>query len=373
MRITIEELFSDIKFESIIKEKWRNQYQKNGKIQSNTKKAIISELLKQYESAKYIRGNKNTKACFEIGNKRDSVLSSADMIANGIKKSNINSYKVIAFQIFKNFIANQKLNGVSTQSMPRLQWLKNAGITSDLKDLYFLDQEKIDDRNSPNFIKYYKYDLTTYLKSIFEYCVDQLNIDSQELYYCDSIFDDEIEIDENGIKKRLLETEEVEKYNQFRNEIKEKYEVKNFYNAPKEFNNDLSNYIEKNFKSNKIWVEIELNYSNIDLEFEDTDIDNLRKIFMKEFQIHRNQLYINREFKKGKGWRYEALISPQQSKIIPYRQMEERNYYRFMSELDEKIGFNKADDIEYKKMLGLYSKDKKVMEIKELINIESIA
>ncbi|MGX7048381.1 hypothetical protein RU86_GL001035 [Lactococcus piscium] len=80
MQITLEELFYDDEFKDIIKEKWIVQLQKLGKLQSNTKNGIITELLKQYQSVEYVKGNRSNKAHFQIGSKRSQEISQADMI-----------------------------------------------------------------------------------------------------------------------------------------------------------------------------------------------------------------------------------------------------------------------------------------------------
>ena len=364
MKVTIQELFTNYEFADIIDEKWVKQFQNNGKLQTDTKKAIITKLSKHYASAEYIRGTKKAKAGFEIGDKLNVELSNADMIINNIKKSNIAKYKLIAFQLFKNYSAKQKAEGETTKTMTRLKWLESAGITSDIKDLWAVDAHEIKDRNSPVFVKYYKNDLATYLKAVFTYCVSQLNIKNQELYYCDCAFDKDVEQDENGIKKRFLSQVEIDGYKAKRNELKEKYEVKNFYNAPREFNKELSDYILRILKSNRIWVEVELDFSSVNDEVIAIDEVELRKEFMSEFKQHRQSLYVKREFRKDNGWRLESLLATRASVTVPHRQFEERNYFKFMTELDEILGFGKADWSEYNETKEQY--EKHVIEIKQL-------
>ena len=364
MKLTIEELFESDEFENIIDEKWVNQFNKKGNLQTDTKKAIITKLSKYYASAEYIRGTRKAKAGFEIGDKLNVEMSNADMIINNIKKSNIAKYKLTAFQLFKNYSANCKADGETTKTMTRLKWLESAGITSDIKDLWAVDGHEIKDRNSPIFVKYYKNDLATYLKAVFTYCVSQLNIKNQELYYCDCELDEDAEQDENGIKKRILSQVEIDGYKAKRNELKEKYEVKNFYNAPREFSKELSDYVLKVFKSNNLWVEVELDFSSVNIEVIDVDADELRKEFMSEFKQHRQSLYVKREFRKDNGWRLESLLATRASVTVPHRQFEERNYFKFMVELDEVIGLGQADWSQYNKTKEQY--EKHVDEIKQL-------
>ena len=365
MKLTIEELFESDEFENIIDEKWVNQFNKKGNLQTDTKKAIITKLSKYYASAEYIRGTKKAKAGFEIGDKLNAELSNADMIINNIKKSNIAKYKLTAFQLFKNYSAKLKAEGETTKTMTRLKWLESAGITSDIKDLWVLDGHEIKDRNSPVFIKYYKNDLATYLKAVFTYCIGQLNITNKELYYCDCAHDEDVDADENGIKKRILTEDEIDGYKAKRNELKEKYEVKNFYNAPREFNKELSDYVLRVLKSNNLWVEVELDFSSVnDNEIIAIDEVELRKEFMSEFKQHRQSLYVKREFRKDNGWRLESLLATRASVTVPHRQYEERNYFKFMTELDEVIGFGKGDWSEYNKTKEQY--EKHVTEIKQL-------
>lgn len=368
MKITIEELFTNDEFAGIIDEKWVKQFNKKGNLQSNTKKAIVTKLSKHYASVEYARGTKKSKAGFEIGDKLSVELSNADMIINNIKKSNVAKYKLTAYQIFKNYIAELKNEGVTTQSMTRLQWLRNAGVTSDLKEFWALDAQKIEDRNSPTFIKYYKNDLANYLKSVFEYCVSQLTVQTNEIYYCDCVHDEDADADEDGNKKRKLTNVEMTEYNIKRDELKEKYEVVNFWNAPREFSQELNKYVSEKFKSSKIWSEVEINFTNANIEKVEIDEDELRQEFMSEFRKSRNSLYIKREFRKNNGWRYEALLQGKASVTVPHRQFEERSYYKFMTQLDEFLGFDKADFSEYDKVKDEY--EQAVTEIKELFMLK---
>ena len=364
MKVTIEELFTNDEFADIIDEKWVKQFQKKGNLQSNTKKAIVTKLSKYYSNAEYVRGTKKAKAGFEIGDKLNVELSNADIIINNIKKSNIAKYKLTAFQLFKNYSAKLKSDGETTKTMTRLKWLESAGITSDIKDLWVLDGHEIKDRNSPVFVKYYKNDMATYLKAVFNYCVSQLNITNEELYYCDCAFDEDSEPDENGVKKRILSQVEIDGYKAKRNELKEKYEVKNFYNAPREFSKELSDYVLKVFKSNNLWVEVELDFSSVNDEVIAIDEVELRKEFMETFKKHRQSLYVKREFRKDNAWRLESLLATRASVTVPHRQFEERTYFQFMVELDEVIGLGQADWSEYNKTKEQY--EKHVIEIKQL-------
>ena len=364
MKVTIQELFTNYEFADIIDEKWVNQFNKKGNLQTDTKKAIITKLSKYYASAEYVRGTRKAKAGFEIGSKLNVELSNADMIINNVKKSNIAKYKLVAYKLFKNYSAKLKADGETTKTMTRLKWLESAGITSDIKDLWVLDAHEIKDRNSPVFVKYYKNDLATYLKAVFTYCVSQLNIENKELYYCDCVHDEDVNADENGIKKRILSQVEIDGYKAKRNELKEKYEVKNFYNAPREFNKELSDYVLKVLKSNNLWVEVELDFSSVNDEIVDVDEVELRKQFMSEFKQHRHNLYIKREFKKDNAWRLESLLATRVSVTVPHRQFEERTYFQFMTELDEVIGLGQADWSEYNKTKKQY--EKHVAEIKQL-------
>ena len=69
-------------------------------------------------------------------------------------------------------------------------------------------------------------------------------------------------------------------------------------------------------------------------------------------------------FKKDNGWRLESLLATRASVTVPHRQFEERTYFQFMTELDEVIGFGKADWSEYNKTKKQY--EKHVIEIKKL-------
>mgnify|MGYP003591037969 FL=1 len=85
---------------------------------------------------------------------------------------------------------------------------------------------------------------------------------------------------------------------------------------------------------------------------------------MSEFKKHRQSLYVKREFKKDNAWRLESLLAPRPSVTVPHRQFEERNYFKFMVELDEILGFGKADFSGYNETKEQY--EKHVIEIKQL-------
>ena len=120
----------------------------------------------------------------------------------------------------------------------------------------------------------------------------------------------------------------------------------------------------KVLKSNRIWVEVELDFSSVNDEVIAIDEVELRKEFMESFKQHRQSLYVKREFRKDNGWRLESLLAPRASVTVPHRQFEERNYFKFMVELDEVIGFGKADLSEYNKTKKQY--EKHVAEVKQL-------
>lgn len=378
MKITIDELFSDIEFENLIKDNWKQQYQKYKKLPAVTKKAVVNELLKHYETVEYIKGSRSHKPCFEIGGRRDVELTQADMVEKGYYKpgsSNISNHNIIALNIFKNYLNQLKLKEVETVSMTRIKWLKSAGITTMIDDLNEIDKLEI----NKDFKNYYKDDTATALKSIISFCLKQLGIDVKKatVYYCDAKNDDKAETDENGNKKRLMTVTEVKAMKSFVESLKEKYNVKKFQVANVEFKNELRNWYRDHLKSNSIWVEIELDINEINVEqvdLQSKELDKLRSDFMTEFQKYRNKLYVRREFKrkikgqKGMNWRYDIqvldLIEQRKSVIAPYLQMEERNYFKFMTEIDEVIGFGEADWDEYNETDKQYKNEVKNDDVK---------
>lgn len=378
MKITIDELFSDIEFENLIKDNWKQQYQKYKKLPAVTKKAVVNELLKHYETVEYIKGSRSHKPCFEIGGRRDVELTQADMVEKGYYKpgsSNISNHNIIALNIFKNYLNQLKLKEVETVSMTRIKWLKQAGITTMIDDLNEIDKLEI----NKDFKNYYKDDTATALKSIISFCLKQLGIDVKKatVYYCDAENDDKAETDENGNKKRLMTVTEVKAMKSFVESLKEKYNVKKFQVANVEFKNELRNWYRDHLKSNSIWVEIELDINEINVEqvdLQSKELDKLRSDFMTEFQKYRNKLYVRREFKrkikgqKGMNWRYDIqvldLIEQRKSVIAPYLQMEERNYFKFMTEIDEVIGFGEADWDEYNETDKQYKNEVKNDDVK---------
>lgn len=378
MKITIDELFSDIEFENLIKDNWKQQYQKYKKLPAVTKKAVVNELLKHYETVEYIKGSRSHKPCFEIGGRRDVELTQADMVEKGYYKpgsSNISNHNIIALNIFKNYLNQLKLKEVETISMTRMKWLKSAGITTMIADLNEIDKLEI----NKDFKNYYKDDTATALKSIISFCLKQLSIDEKKatVYYCDAENDDKAETDENGNKKRLMTVTEVKAMKSFVESLKEKYNVKKFQVANFEFKNELRNWYRDHLKSEAIWVEIELDINEINveqIELNSKEIDELRSDFMTEFQKYRNKLYVRREFKrkikgqKGMNWRYDIqvldLLEQRKSVIAPYLQMEERTYFQFMVELDEAAGFDQADWDEYNETDKQYKNDVKNDDVK---------
>ncbi|WP_312185221.1 hypothetical protein [Pseudolactococcus raffinolactis] len=378
MKITIDELFSTIEFENIVKEQWKKQYKETGKLQTRSKKSLIIELLKHYQSAEYVKGTKKTKASFELGDKLNAELSNAEMVEKGYRKANagnISNHNIIALNIFKNYLNQLKLKEVETISMTRMKWLKSAGITTMIADLNEIDKLEI----NKDFKNYYKDDTATALKSIISFCLKQLSIDEKKatVYYCDAENDDKAETDENGNKKRLMTVTEVKAMKSFVESLKEKYNVKKFQVANFEFKNELRNWYRDHLKSEAIWVEIELDINEINveqIELNSKEIDELRSDFMTEFQKYRNKLYVRREFKrkikgqKGMNWRYDIqvldLLEQRKSVIAPYLQMEERTYFQFMVELDEAAGFDQADWDEYNETDKQYKNDVKNDDVK---------
>ncbi|ATC60547.1 hypothetical protein [Pseudolactococcus raffinolactis] len=378
MKITIDELFSDIEFENLIKDNWKQQYQKYKKLPAVTKKAVVNELLKHYETVEYIKGSRSHKPCFEIGGRRDVELTQADMVEKGYYKpgsSNISNHNIIALNIFKNYLNELKLKEVETISMTRMKWLKQAGITTTIADLNEIDKLEI----NKDFKNYYKDDTATALKSIISFCLKQLSIDEKKatVYYCDAENDDKAETDENGNKKRLMTVTEVKAMKSFVESLKEKYNVKKFQVANVEFKNELRNWYRDHLKSEAIWVEIELDINEINveqIELNSKEIDELRSDFMTEFQKYRNKLYVRREFKrkikgqKGMNWRYDIqvldLLEQRKSVIAPYLQMEERTYFKFMVECDEVVGFGQADWDEYNETDKQYRNEVKNDDVK---------
>lgn len=149
--------------------------------------------------------------------------------------------------------------------------------------------------------------------------------------------------------------------------------------ATSEFKNELRDYYRDNLKSESIWIEIELDITKLknDIKYAELatdELDELRKQFMLEFQKYRDSIYVRREFKrkikgkKGMFWRYEAGLQEQPSNFSPYKEMENRSYFKFMTDLDLRIGFTKADTVEYDKMAKEYKATVKDNEAIDLIN-----
>ena len=369
MKITIDELFSSTEFENIVKEQWKKQYKETGKLQTRSKKSLIIELLKYYQSAEYVKGTKKTKASFELGDKLSIELSNAEMVEKGYRKANAgntSNHNIIALNIFKNYLQTLRKECVKSLSMTRMQWLQQAGITKQI-DLNTINQSKIENE----FKKYYQNDIESAFKNVFSFCIRQLKINEADatLYYCDCAYDEDAEMDENGNKKRLISNDEVMGMKEYVKELKTKHGVTNFYFANAKFKKELKKWYKNNLKSGNIWIEIEINVDKLEFENVELDGEELKGLvaeFMSELQKNRNKLYVKREFKqkiKGKGiqWRHSAkildLLEKRRSIIAPFAQMEERTYFKKMVELDEAIGFGKADFSEYNETDKQYKND----------------
>ena len=150
-----------------------------------------------------------------------------------------------------------------------------------------------------------------------------------------------------------------------------------FQVANVEFKKELRNFYRDHLKSEAIWVEIELDINEINveqIELNSKELNELRNQFMTEFQKYRNKLYVRREFKrkikgqKGMNWRYDIqvldLLEQKKSVIAPYREMEERTYFKFMGECDEAAGFGKADWDEYNENDKQYKNEVKNDDVK---------
>ena len=288
------------------------------------------------------------------------------MIEKGYYKANANNIKthnIIALKMFKSYIDSLD-DDVKVLSFTRLNWLKQAGITSNIQNLNEIDEIKNIDSA---FRSYYKDDFASSLKNVLSFCLKQLKVKEAyaTLYYCDSACDDQADEDENGNKKRLLDDIEVKKMKIFVDALKVKHNVTKFMLATSEFKNELRDYYRNNLKSESIWIEIELDIVKLkndinNVESVTDEVDELRKQFMLEFQQYRNSTYVRREFKrkikgkKGMFWRYEAKLQEQPSNFSPYLQMEERNYFNYMTVLDRQIGFAEADLAEYNEMAKEY-------------------
>ena len=250
--------------------------------------------------------------------------------------------------------------------MTRMQWLQQAGITKQI-DLNTINQSKIENE----FKKYYQNDIESAFKNVFSFCIRQLKINEADatLYYCDCAYDEDAEMDENGNKKRLISNDEVMGMKEYVKELKTKHGVTNFYFANAKFKKELKKWYKNNLKSGNIWIEIEINVDKLEFENVELDGEELKGLvaeFMSELQKNRNKLYVKREFKqkiKGKGiqWRHSAkildLLEKRRSIIAPFAQMEERTYFKKMVELDEAIGFGKADFSEYNETDKQYKND----------------
>ena len=188
MKITIDELFSTIEFENIVKEQWKKQYKETGKLQTRSKKSLIIELLKHYQSAEYVKGTKKTKASFELGDKLSVELSNAEMVEKGYRKANVgntSNHNIVALKIFRSYISKLYNNGVYNIEMTSIDLLKTSGIMDGINNISSIYASPI--KNS--FKTYYKEDLMESLKNILIFCLNNIGMDIEEtsIYYCNLV------------------------------------------------------------------------------------------------------------------------------------------------------------------------------------------
>ncbi|MGX7048382.1 hypothetical protein RU86_GL001036 [Lactococcus piscium] len=99
---------------------------------------------------------------------------------------------------------------VKVMSFTRLNWLKAAGITSNIKNLNEVDEMKNIDST---FRSYYKDDVASSLKNVFSFCLKQLKVKEVDApdYYCDAANDDQADSDEMVIRKDCWMTSKLRK------------------------------------------------------------------------------------------------------------------------------------------------------------------
>ena len=97
------------------------------------------------------------------------------MIEKGYYKANANNIKthnIIALKMFKSYIDSLD-DDVKVLSFTRLNWLKQAGITSNIQNLNEIDEIKNIDSA---FRSYYKDDFASSLKNVLSFCLKQLKV-----------------------------------------------------------------------------------------------------------------------------------------------------------------------------------------------------
>ena len=363
MQITIDELFTSGEFENIIDEKWVNQFNKKGNLQTHTKKAIITKLLKHYSNAEYIRGTKKSKAGFKIGSKRKYKLNNANMIEKGYCKSgsnNINNHNVIALKIFRSYISKLYNNGVYNIEMTSIDLLKTSGVMDGINNISSIYASPI--KNS--FKTYYKEDLMESLKNILIFCLNNIGVDIEDtsIYYCNLV--------DGG--RRLMTKQEVGDMKYYIKKLNKKYNGSQI-NFSYGMQRDLKEWYFNKLNSESVVSGFNINIRDLKTELNilsESELNDLKGEFIYEYKKYRDKKHIYREFKystKGvSGWQWRLDSSSSLNKTIntPYKQMEDRDYFNFMAELDLMMGFGRADFNQYNLMEQEY-----ILETSKLENM----
>ena len=363
MKITIDELFSDIEFENLIKDNWKQQYQKYKKLPAVTKKAVVNELLKHYETVEYIKGSRSHKPCFEIGGRRDVELTQADMVEKGYYKAgsnNINNHNIIALKIFRSYISRLYHNGLYNIEMTSIDLLKTSGIMDGINNISSIYVSPI--KNS--FKTYYKEDLMESLKNILIFCLNNIGVDIEDasIYYCNLV--------DGG--RRLMTKQEVSDMKYYIKKLNKKYNGSQI-NFSYGMQRDLKEWYFNKLNSESVVSGFNINIKDLKTELNilsESELNDLKGEFIYEYKKYRDKKHIYREFKysikgvSGWQWRLDSPSSLNKTINTPYKQMADRDYFNFMAELDLMMGFGRADFNQYNLMEQEY-----ILETSKLENM----
>lgn len=301
LNLTVEELISNDHFRSYLTPIQISQYEKNGKLQSNTRDAVIRSLSKDYE-VEWKPGNRREKGKF-ILDKREGTLPPFVLNDSFIKDKT--EGQILTMKVFANYITDLKQKEQhAILRKTRNQWLIESEIlSSGVSNINDSDTvKKIIKQTENSFYKHYKLLLNDHIKKFFfsqikgkgmgikwknVYAVKRLvkNFDNQEKIIIDYLTDDEAkEVD--TYKKELTDNK--------------KYSF-NFFNTTllnQKGASLLKKFVQEKYSCEQYWIEMELNLSDIEI-FQKFDLpkDWKRKIFA-DFRDYRTSELLKKEYNR---------------------------------------------------------------------------
>ena len=244
--------------------------------------------------------------------------------------------------------------------MTSIDLLKTSGIMDGINNISSIYASPI--KNS--FKTYYKEDLMESLKNILIFCLNNIGVDIEDtsIYYCNLV--------DGG--RRLMTKQEVGDMKYYIKKLNKKYNGSQI-NFSHGMQRDLKEWYFNKLNSESVVSGFNINIRDLKTELNilsESEINDLKGEFIYEYKTYRDKKHIYREFKysiKGvSGWQWRLDSSSSLNKKIntPYKQMEDRDYFNFMAELDLMMGFGRADFNQYNLMEQEY-----ILETSKLENM----